>query len=64
MMVAGAAALRRVAGLQVVQRAGEAEGGAVEPAAPQVEGEQEARAGDQRAAPGRQATPAQGQHVL
>ena len=50
--------------LKVVQRAGEAEGGAVEPAPAQVEGEQEARAGHQLAAPRRQAAAAQRQHVL
>ena len=57
-------ALRSVHLLQVVQRASEAEGCAVEPAPAQVEGEQEPRAGDQLAAPRRQAAAAQRQHVL
>ncbi len=47
--------------LQVVQRAGQAEGGAVEEAAAGLKGEQEARGAHQLAAPGRQRACEQGQ---
>ena len=50
--------------LQVPQGPGKAEGGAVEEAPPQLEGEQEAAVPRQRSRPGRQVAAADGQHIL
>ena len=63
-VVAVGAALCHVARLQVVECAAHAKGGAVEPAPPELEGEQEPRPCHQGGAPRWKAPTAQGQHVL